>query len=130
MLSFVPSVKKNSQWLLPPLGRAAMARLELKVVINAICPWSGKPVRVDSLTRYHGQVVGFYNPACRDKFNAPAAISTSRSITWLEKLVRRANAMVSSRVEPRYHFINLVIHSWLATAHLRRGSGGYRQKRR
>lgn len=45
-----------------------MARIELKDVINAICPWSGKPVRADSLTRYNGHVVGFCNPGCRDKF--------------------------------------------------------------
>lgn len=45
-----------------------MARLELKDVINTICPWSGKPVQADSLTRYRGHVAGFCNPACRDRF--------------------------------------------------------------
>ncbi len=50
-----------------------MERLELKHVINAVCPWSGKPVRADSLTRYRGQVVGFCNPGCRDKFERAIA---------------------------------------------------------
>ncbi|MDE0103549.1 MAG: hypothetical protein OXN89_14330 [Bryobacterales bacterium] len=36
--------------------------------INSTCPWSGKPVQPDSLTMYDGQVVGFCNPGCRDKF--------------------------------------------------------------
>ncbi|HEV2677659.1 MAG TPA: hypothetical protein VGV37_24220 [Aliidongia sp.] len=36
--------------------------------INETCPWSGKPVSPDSLTLYNGQVVGFCNPGCRDKF--------------------------------------------------------------
>ena len=38
--------------------------------VNDTCPWSGEPVRVDSLTRYRGRVVGFCNPGCRDKFQA------------------------------------------------------------
>ena len=50
-----------------------MQRLELKHVINAICPWSGKPVAADSLTRYRGHVVGFCNSRCRDKFERAIA---------------------------------------------------------
>lgn len=42
--------------------------LNLDDCINNICPWSGKPVSADSLTVYKGQVVGFCNPGCRDKF--------------------------------------------------------------
>ncbi|MEX6724453.1 glutathione S-transferase [Parapedomonas caeni] len=38
--------------------------------VNETCPWSGKPVQADSLTRYRGRVVGFCNPGCRDKFDA------------------------------------------------------------
>ena len=38
--------------------------------VNQVCPWSGKPVSADSLTRYRGAVVGFCNPGCRDKFEA------------------------------------------------------------
>lgn len=38
--------------------------------INQTCPWSGKPVSETSLTTYRGQVVGFCNPGCRDKFEA------------------------------------------------------------
>lgn len=45
-----------------------MIRPELDQVINATCPWSGKPVREDSLAFYRSNVVGFCNPACRDKF--------------------------------------------------------------
>jgi hypothetical protein len=43
---------------------------QLADCINAVCPWSGKPVQADSLTRYRGRVVGFCNPGCRDKFEA------------------------------------------------------------
>jgi hypothetical protein len=50
-----------------------MARLEMKHVINASCPWSGEPVRADSLAAYRGQVVGFCNPGCRDKFERAMA---------------------------------------------------------
>lgn len=42
--------------------------LRLDDCVNDTCPWSGKPVRADSLTRYAGAVVGFCNPECRDKF--------------------------------------------------------------
>ncbi len=42
--------------------------LSLKDAVNETCPWSGKPVAADSLTRYGGAVVGFCNPGCRDKF--------------------------------------------------------------
>ncbi|MDB5360658.1 MAG: family N-acetyltransferase [Rhodospirillales bacterium] len=42
--------------------------LALADCINQTCPWSGKPVSADSLTLYKGQVVGFCNTGCRDKF--------------------------------------------------------------
>jgi hypothetical protein len=42
--------------------------LRLEDAVNDTCPWSGKPVQADSLTRYAGAVVGFCNPECRDKF--------------------------------------------------------------
>ncbi len=42
--------------------------LKLAECINDTCPWSGKPVSADSLMRYRGEVVGFCNPGCRDKF--------------------------------------------------------------
>ena len=38
--------------------------------INEICPWSGEPVAADSLFEFNGDVVGFCNPGCRDKFAA------------------------------------------------------------
>jgi len=46
------------------------ATLDLKDCVNATCPWSGDPVSADSLTRYRGEVLGFCNPGCRDKFEA------------------------------------------------------------
>jgi hypothetical protein len=42
--------------------------LLLEDCVNDVCPWSGKPVSADSLTRYRGTVVGFCNTGCRDKF--------------------------------------------------------------
>lgn len=45
-----------------------MSEPSIKECINEVCPWSGKPVSPDSLTRYKGEVVGFCDPGCRDKF--------------------------------------------------------------
>jgi hypothetical protein len=44
--------------------------LRLEDCVNTHCPWSGKPVGADSLTRYRGKIVGFCNTGCRDKFEA------------------------------------------------------------
>jgi len=41
--------------------------------VNERCPWSGDSVSADSLTLYHGQVVGFCNTGCRDKFDKATA---------------------------------------------------------
>lgn len=49
-----------------------MTGLRLEDAVNQVCPWSGKPVSADSLTTYRGQVVGFCNPGCRDKFDVAA----------------------------------------------------------
>ena len=49
-------------------GGNVMPELDLADCINETCPWSGKPVQADSLTEYDGQVVGFCNTGCRDKF--------------------------------------------------------------
>jgi YHS domain-containing protein len=46
--------------------------LRLEDCVNDTCPWSGKPVSADALTRYSGQVVGFCNSSCRDKFESAA----------------------------------------------------------
>jgi nicotinamidase-related amidase len=45
----------------------------LSASLNETCPWSGRPVQPDSLTRYRGHTVGFCNPGCRDKFAAAAS---------------------------------------------------------
>ena len=42
--------------------------LSIKDVVNGTCPWSGDAVQADSLTLYQGEVVGFCNTGCRDKF--------------------------------------------------------------
>ena len=42
--------------------------LRLEDCHNRVCPWSGDPVKADSLTLYKGKTVGFCNPGCRDKF--------------------------------------------------------------
>lgn len=42
--------------------------LTIEDAVNTACPWSGDPISEDSLTIYKGQVVGFCNPGCRDKF--------------------------------------------------------------
>jgi hypothetical protein len=47
-----------------------MTDLKLEDCVNDNCPWSGKPVSADSLTRYKGKIVGFCNTGCRDKFDA------------------------------------------------------------
>lgn len=44
--------------------------LRIEDAVNETCPWSGKPIAADSLTLYRGEVVGFCNPGCRDKFAA------------------------------------------------------------
>ncbi len=52
----------------------AAEKLDLADCINTVCPWSGKPVAADSLTLYRGNVVGFCNPGCRDKFETAAGM--------------------------------------------------------
>ena len=47
--------------------------LRLEDCVNDVCPWSGKPVSADSLSRYKDKVVGFCNTGCRDKFEAAAS---------------------------------------------------------
>ncbi|MGB3502911.1 MAG: glutathione S-transferase [Mesorhizobium sp.] len=42
--------------------------LRIEDAVNSTCPWSGDPIAEDSLTLYKGEVVGFCNPGCRDKF--------------------------------------------------------------
>jgi hypothetical protein len=45
-----------------------MSQLKIGDAINTTCPWSGDPIKEDSLTLYNGAVVGFCNTGCRDKF--------------------------------------------------------------
>ncbi|MGV6801974.1 MAG: glutathione S-transferase [bacterium] len=51
-----------------------MGKLTIEECLNDTCPWSGKPVQEDSLTRYKGQVVGFCNTGCRDKFDKAVGV--------------------------------------------------------
>lgn len=62
----------------------AQAYLSLDDCLNDICPWSGEPVQSDSLTLYKGNVVGFCNPGCRDKFEN--AVSQFENSITKEKL--------------------------------------------
>ena len=62
-----------------------MPDLDIADCINETCPWSAEPVRADSLTEYAGQVVGFCNTGCRDKF---------------ETAVRHCEAAKDSRAAP------------------------------
>lgn len=61
-----------------------MSAPRLEEAVNETCPWSGKPVRADSLTFHRGAVVGFCNPGCRDKFETAvrafdAALETKKN---------------------------------------------------
>lgn len=38
--------------------------------VNDVCPWTGKPVSGDALTRYKGKVIGFADRRSRDAFLA------------------------------------------------------------
>lgn len=49
---------------------------------NDIRPWSADPVSEDSLTMYRGQVVGFCNTGCRDRFE--------KAVNHFEKTAGRA----------------------------------------
>jgi hypothetical protein len=64
------------------------ADLRIEEAVNETCPWSGKPIAADSLTRYRGAVVGFCNPGCREKFE--------KAVDHFEKalLESRAKALV------------------------------------
>jgi hypothetical protein len=55
------------------MKRMSKDALRIEDAVNETCPWSGKPIAADSLTRYRGEVVGFCNPGCRDKFEAATA---------------------------------------------------------
>ena len=52
------------------MAEADTRGLSLEDCVNEICPWSGDLVSGDSLTVYRGNVVGFCNPGCRDKFES------------------------------------------------------------
>jgi len=70
----MPSLRRyiqREQWETGKKVNAAM--LAIEDVINTTCPWSGRPVAADALSRYRGAVVGFCNPGCRDKFDAALA---------------------------------------------------------
>ncbi len=70
-----------------------MTELHIRDCINDTCPWSGKPVSPDSLTLYGGQVVGFCNPGCRDKFE--------KAMTHFENARARKQGAASRSTEGR-----------------------------
>ena len=45
-------------------------RAETKQDLSFVRNQTGRPIAADSLTLYRGEVVGFCNPGCRDKFKA------------------------------------------------------------
>lgn len=47
-----------------------MPPLSISDCVNDVCPWTGKPVSADALTRYKGKVIGFADRRSRDAFLA------------------------------------------------------------
>ncbi|WP_181705973.1 glutathione S-transferase [Chthonobacter rhizosphaerae] len=47
-----------------------MTHLQIEDCVNDVCPWTGKPVSADALTRYKGKVIGFADRRSRDAFLA------------------------------------------------------------
>ncbi|MGB0505433.1 MAG: glutathione S-transferase [Pikeienuella sp.] len=47
--------------------------IENATAVNSLCPYSGKPIRGDSLAEISGVVIGYCNQFCRDKTVADAA---------------------------------------------------------
>ncbi len=66
--------------------------MTLSECVNANCPWSGKPVAPDSLTRFEGHVVGFCNPGCRDKFDAGAGDIETAVAAFRQAISQRADS--------------------------------------
>ena len=64
--------------------------LKMEDCINDTCPWSGKPVAADSLTLYQGQVVGFCNTGCRDKFESATRHFEAASLTGQDRATNAA----------------------------------------
>ena len=50
------------------MASATETPLRIEDAVNALCPWSGKPIAADAPTLYNGAVVGFCDPDCRDRF--------------------------------------------------------------
>ncbi len=65
---------------------ASNQSLKMEDCINDTCPWSGKPVAADSLTLHQGQVVGFCNTGCRDKFETATQHFEVASATRRDKI--------------------------------------------
>ena len=60
-----------ADWAQPRAPRSAKPwRGDVKARVNMACPFSGKPVKADSLAEADGVVIGFCNPDCRDSFVA------------------------------------------------------------
>lgn len=62
-----------------------MTVLDITVVLNDRCPWSGAPVSAAALTEYRGAVVGFCNPGCRDKFDAARRAFDAALARWEDR---------------------------------------------
>ncbi|WP_181702799.1 glutathione S-transferase [Chthonobacter albigriseus] len=63
-----------------------MTKLSLDDCVNDVCPWTGKPVSADALTRYKGKVIGFADRRSRDAFLA-ALVAFETAILAPPKIV-------------------------------------------
>mmetsp|Transcript_8073 Transcript_8073/g.9264 ORF Transcript_8073/g.9264 Transcript_8073/m.9264 type:complete len:273 (-) Transcript_8073:1067-1885(-) len=61
------------------LKRESVCLDENRIAWNKKCPFSGKPVAEDSLTKYGSYTVGFCNPDCRDSFARVMTVLESNS---------------------------------------------------
>ncbi len=73
--------------------------------INSHCPWSGDAVSSDSLTHYKGQVVGFCNPGCRDKFQT-ACTHFEAALAVPDAVTVTAPAPITSAYQARHFAFN------------------------
>ena len=69
--------------------------------INSTCPWSGKPVSADAVTRHDGRLVGFCSTEHRDQFVkavAHFAQSASPAVTTRSFDLARTGANVNETI--------------------------------
>lgn len=65
-----------------------MSELKIGDAINTTCPWSGDPIKADSLTLYNGAVVGFATRAAVTSSKKRSIILRRRSSAEVTKASR------------------------------------------